>query len=294
MSGVTWTRLRTFVAVADTGSVRAAAERLHVTEPAVSAAVTQLERHLGVELLRREGRGVRLTEGGLTYARYCRTLLGLADEAETAARAAGTGRLRVGAVATAGETLLPRLLATFRGHYPESDLSLSVRPRDELFAELEQHQIDLAVTGRPPRGSGLVSVAVRPNRLVVVAGGGYDEPPATATWLLRGAGSGTRQTCLALLERRQWQPPTLTLGTHGAVLAAAREGLGLTLVHSDAVAAALGDGSLRAVPVQGTPLDRPWHLVTASSPTPAAGLFVDHVAGADAEHRFHPHNQPRG
>ncbi|GAA1509574.1 LysR family transcriptional regulator [Nocardioides humi] len=298
MSGVTWARMRTFVTVADTGSIRAAAEQLHVTEPAVSAAVGHIERHLGVELLSREGRGIRLTQSGHTYARYCRTLLGLAEEAETAVRAATSGRLRIGAVATAGETVLPRLLATFRARYPDVELSLSVRPRDELFAELDQHQVDLAVAGRPPHGSGLVSVARRPNRLVVVAAPGYDVPPATATWLLRGRGSGTRRTCLALLEQRQWQPPTLTLGTHGAVLAAAREGLGLTLVHSDAVADALREGALRVVPVPGTPLDRPWHLVTAGAAPPAAELFVEHVCGhvdgRGEDFGFHPHNRPQG
>src|SRR5690606_9198192 len=140
-------------------SIRGAAEKLHVTEPAVSAAVGSIERQLGVELLSREGRGIRLTESGRTYARYCRTLLGLAEEAAAAVRTPATGRLRIGAVATAGETVLPRLLAGFRDRYPEVDLSLSVRPRDDLFAELEQHETDLAIAGRPPRGSGLVSVA---------------------------------------------------------------------------------------------------------------------------------------
>ncbi|KRA27989.1 MULTISPECIES: LysR family transcriptional regulator [unclassified Nocardioides] len=296
MSDVTWARLRTFMTVAETGSIRGAAEQLHVTEPAVSAAVGSIERQLGVELLSRHGRGIRLTESGLTYARYCRALLGLSDEAAAAVRTPTVGRLRIGAVATAGETVLPRLLAGFRDRYPEVDLSLSVRPRDELFAELERHEIDLAIAGRPPRGSDLISVATRPNGLVVVAGVGYDREPATATWLLRGQGSGTRSTCLALFEQRQWQPPTLTLGTLGAVLAAARERLGLTLVHADAVASALRDGSLHVVPVPGTPLDRPWHLVTNRTPQPAARLFVEDVCAAETgtDLRFHPHNQPRG
>jgi len=293
---VTWARMRTFLAVVDLGSVRAAAAHLHVTEPAVSSAVTQIERHLGAELFIRAGRGIRLSPAGATYAGYCRTMLGLADEAESAVRAAGTARVRIGAVATAAETVLPRLLATFRAQHPEVELRLSVLPRDELFVELAHHETDLAIAGRPPRGSGLISVAERPNRLIVVAGASYDVPPPTATWLLRGAGSGTRETCLALLEQHGWQPPVLTLGTHGAVVAAAKEGLGLTVVHADAVSTALGERTLRKVPVSGTPLDRPWHVVTNATPSPAAGLFLEHAcdSGQPGEVRFHPRIRPRG
>lgn len=296
MSAVTWSKMRTFLAVADLGSVRAAAARLHVTEPAVSAAVAQVERHLGVDLLSRDGRGIRLSEAGTVYADYCRTVLGLLDEAEAAVRTAGTGRLRIGAVATVGEAVLPRLLAGFRERYPDVELSLSVRPRDELFAELAQHQTDLVVAGRPPRAAGLVSRAQRPNRLVVVAAPDHDVPPASATWLLRGQGSGTRETCLGLLAQREWQPPTLTLGTHGAVVAAAREGLGMTLVHSDAVATDIRAGLLREVAVPGTPLDRPWQVVTNPGPPAAARLFVEHVCSEEqaGAARFHPRNRLRG
>lgn len=288
--------MRTFLAVADSGSVRAAAARLHVSEPAVSAAVSQVEKQLGTALLSREGRGVRLTAAGATYASYCRTMLGLAEEAETAVHAAATGRLRIGVVATAAETVLPPLLGSFRREHPDVELSLSVQPRDELFTELSHHETDLVIAGRPPRGSGLLPLADRPNRLVVVGAPTYDVRPADATWLLRGAGSGTRRTCLALLEQRGWDPPTLVLGTHGAVVAAAKEGLGLTLVHSDAAAAALRDGTLRTIPVAGTPVDRPWLVVANPTPSPAARLFVDHVCAEERPEdvRFHPRNRPRG
>jgi LysR family transcriptional regulator, low CO2-responsive transcriptional regulator len=293
---VTWARMRTFLTVADLGSIRAAAAHLHVTEPAVSSAVTHIERHLGADLFTREGRGIRLSPAGETYAGYCRTMLGMAEEAEAAVHAAGTARVRIGAVATAAETTLPQLLSTFRAQHPDVELSLSVLPRDDLFVELAHHETDLAIAGRPPRGSGLVSVAERPNRLIVVAGAGYDVPPRAATWLLRGAGSGTRETCLALLEQHGWQPPVLTLGTHGAVVAAAKEGLGLTVVHADAVSTALDDGTLRRVSVAGTPLDRPWHVVTNATPPPAARLFLDHLCAPDrpAHVRFHPRIRPRG
>ena len=136
MSAVTWGQMRTFLAVVERGSVRAAAASLYVTEPAVSSAVSQLSKHLGIELLAKEGRGVRPTDGGLLYADYCRRILGLLEEAETAVRAADRGRLRIGAVATASEYVLPPLLASFHRRYPDVELALSVLPRDEHFGRL--------------------------------------------------------------------------------------------------------------------------------------------------------------
>ena len=81
---MTWSRLRTFLAVAETGSVRAAAVSLSVTESAVSAALAALQADLGAVLVERHGRGIRLTEAGLVYADYVRQILGLLDEASSA------------------------------------------------------------------------------------------------------------------------------------------------------------------------------------------------------------------
>ena len=296
MSAVTWGRMRTFLTVVDHGSVRAAAAVLHVTEPAVSAAVAALDRHLGTSLLAKEGRGVRVTDAGLVYAGYCRRILGLVEESESAVRSADRGRLRIGAVATASENVIPPLLASFHRRYPEVDLTLSVRPRDDLFAELGDHRTDLVIAGRPPRGSGLRSRARRGNRLIVVGAPGTAGDPLTATWLLRGPGSGTRDTTLGLLTQLDASPHVLTLGTHGAVVAAAREGLGVTLVHEDAVRPDLERGVLVQLPVPRTPVDRPWHVATTDSPSPSVELFLAHITSVDdvGGEAFHLLNRPQG
>ena len=296
MTTVTWGRMRTFLAVVDHGSIRAAAAILHVTEPAVSAAVSQIEKHIHTELLAKDGRGIRLTDSGRVYADYCRTILGLIDEAEAAVRTAETGRLRIGAVATASEHVLPRLLATFRQRFPEIELSLSVLPRDDLFQELAHHATDVVFAGRPPRGSDLVTRAHRENTLIVVGAPGRFSNPVTATWLLRGPGSGTRDATFGLLTQFEASPPTLTLGTNGAVVAAAREGLGVTLVHADAVGHDLETGALEQIAFATTPLDRPWHIATADTPTRTALLFLAHVTSPDdvGDAAFHPDNRPAG
>ena len=188
-------RLRAFVAVADTGSVRAAARRLVVTESAVSAAVAALTREVSVPLLERAGRGLRLTPAGHTYSGYARTILGLHEEALAAAR--GTvdpehGLLRVAAVTTAGEHVLPAVLASFRQRHPGVDLRLDVGTREHVWSLLSAHAVDLVIAGRPPRALGAIVRAVRANSLVVVG-----SPAAARTfaaghssWLMREAGSG--------------------------------------------------------------------------------------------------------
>lgn len=289
--------MQTFLAVVDHGSVRAAAEALHVTPPAVSAAISAMERELGARLFVKAGRGILVSDAGRAFADSCRTMLGLLAEARDGVREVERSRLRLGAVESASEVVLPRLMAAFVGRHPGVELSLSVLPRDDLFARAGHHELDVVLAGRAPRGSRLVSRASRPNELVLVASpslrGG---DPLTATWLLRGPGSGTRGVTTNLLTRLEARPRSLTLGTHGAVVAAAREGLGVTLVHAEAVRRDLEAGTLVVVPLRGTPLDRPWHLTTPRQMTPAARLFVTlvtdrTVVGDDA---FHLPTRPSG
>lgn len=275
-SALTWARLQTFCIVLDEGSITAAADLLMVSPPAVSAAIGVLESELGTKLFTRAGRGIVPTEAGEVFGGYARALLGLVEQARAAVRDADRGRLRVGVVTTAAETLLPRLIASFTRAHPRVELVLSVAPRDDLFAALGHHELDVVLAGRPPRGSGFISRATRGNSLVVV-GAGDQTGAATGTWLLREHGSGTRQTAEALLTGFDPRPPVLTLGTQGACVAGAREGLGVTLVHSNAVARELASGELVVVDVPGTPLDRPWHLCTGPMPTRAAELFIRHV-----------------
>lgn len=281
-AAATTTRLAALVAVADLGSVRAAAQALHITPPAVSASIGALETGFGAELLTREGRGVRLTDAGLTVADYARSVLGLLDEARSAVRNADGGTLRIGAVATAAEVVLPRLMASWVAAHPGGTLSLAVGPRDELTTRARHHELDLVVAGRPPATSGLTAWARRANTLLVVAAPGASHDVETSRWLLRETGSGTREATVGLLDRLGLRVDRLTLGTQGAVVAACVAGLGLTLVHADAVAGQLRDGTLEVVPVRGTPIDRPWYLSAHPRPTPAARAFIEHVTGPDA------------
>ncbi|MBW3576260.1 MAG: LysR family transcriptional regulator [Actinobacteria bacterium] len=295
---MTLTQLRAFVAVADAGSVRAAAERLVVTQPAVSAAVGALQRSLGSDLVEPHGRGLRLTEAGQVFAGYARRVLGLLEEAETAASGGADptrGNLRIAAVTTASEHVLPRSLASFLDDYPHVGLRLEVGNREQVWSLLLQHEVDIALAGRPPADADVRTRAVRPNELVVVAAPGRAPTGRVSlaqleskTWLLREAGSGTRAALQRSMDAAGIDPPVLTLGSNGAVVAAATAGLGFGLVSRDAVDREVASGELRVVDVEGTPIERPWHAVTHLDTTPTAELFVAHLTD-----RARPHPPPR-
>ncbi len=277
---MTVVQLRSLCAVVDHGSVTAAAGQLWVTPSAVSAAVVALQRELGVALLAKDGRGVQVTPAGLVFARYARTVLGLLDEAVGAAAAAddpSRGRVRIAAVTTAAEHVLAGALASFRREQPEVALDLEVAPRDRVWAMLAVHETDVVVAGRPPAGVADGLRGRRANDLVVVAAPSQAADPLLRTWLVREPGSGTRATTTAYLDSLGEEPPLLTLGSNGAVVAGAVAGLGVTLVARDAVGRPLAAGELVVIDLPGTPLSRPWHLVTAPTAGPTVDLLVAHL-----------------
>jgi DNA-binding transcriptional LysR family regulator len=181
---MTFGQLQTFLAVARTGSVRAAAARLVVTEPAVSAAVSALQRELGCPLIARQGRGIVLTAAGETLARYAAELVGLRDQAVRELQ--GSRMLRLAAVTTAGEHVVPPLLKAFRSLHPDVEVSLEVGNRSTVFERLLRRDVDLAIGGQPPPASGIAGFPFLAYRLVVVgAADARVDGPADETWLLR-------------------------------------------------------------------------------------------------------------
>lgn len=295
---LTLNQLRTFLAVAETGSVRAAAERLVVTQAAVSASLAAMQRSLGVQLVGPAGRGLRLTSAGEAYAAYVHRVLGLLDEARLAAVAAADperGELRIAAVTTAAEQIVPGLLSGFRRLNPGTGVLLEAGNRARVSTLLERHQVDLALAGRPEPGSDVRVHAVRAHELVVVGSPDLVAESGAAgllrwlsrqAWLLREPGSGTRATTEALLAGLEITPPMLTVGSNGAIRESAVVGLGVTLVSRDAITQELAAGRLAELPVPGTPLHRDWYLVANPGrlPLPAARLVAHMLRESD----FHP------
>lgn len=293
---MTFGQLRAFLAVVRHGSVSRAATELYVTQPAVSASLAALERDIGVRLLVRDRTGVRPTPSGEALAAVAAQCLGLLEQGRDAALAAaspGSGRLRLAAVTTAGEYVVPPILKAFQKQYPDVEPVLEVGNRALVLERLLAREADLAVGGRPPAEGPVTGRGFLLNDLVVVAGpdhalaGGrrIDPQMLDDTWLLREPGSGTRSTTEEFLTRHGVEPrQRLSLGSNGAVKQAAAVGLGVTLISDQAVALELATGTLVRLRVSGTPLRRKWfvlHLEEAFLPGPAQA-FLRFVSGAAA------------
>ncbi|WP_131761096.1 LysR substrate-binding domain-containing protein, partial [Actinomadura fibrosa] len=192
------------------------------------------------------------------------------------------GPLRLAAVTTAADQVLPALLAPFRARWPDVELALEVGPRRQVWSSLAAHEADLVLAGRPPADVPATILALRPNDLVVVGAPDVAAGFALARtpWVMREPGSGTRATADAYLAERDASPPRLVLGSNGAVIAGAAAGLGVALVSRDAVGTELDAGRLVVVDAPAMPLDRPWHAVAGPAPTATTLLFVRHLLEA--------------
>jgi LysR family transcriptional regulator, low CO2-responsive transcriptional regulator len=295
---ITLTQIRAFLAVKSTGSVHAAAGQLLVSQPSVSAAVASLAREVGTVLFERHGRGVKLTESGEAFAPYAAQVLGLLEQGRNAAQEAAhpeSSKVRLVAVNTAGEYLVPPLIRAYRQLHPGVNVLLEVGNRATVFERLESRRADIGIGGRPP-GRSLVGYPFLGNELVVV---GREIPAdlAQTPWLLREEGSGTRLATERLLRDldlsspQLGSPELLTLGSNGAIKQGLAVGLGVALISRFAVARELRDGLLCEVGVPGTPLVRPWHvLFSPSGPgRPAVRAFGEFLRSERARQAIGEH-----
>jgi LysR family transcriptional regulator, low CO2-responsive transcriptional regulator len=197
-------QLSTFQAVAEECSYMRAAEKLHFSQPAVSAQIHQLEAAIGVKLFDRIGHKTHLTIAGEELYRYSQKIFALIDETlETmeALRSPHHGRLSVGADTTVGTYVVPHILGKFRNLYPHVEITLEVVNRRYLVDALVNNRIDMVIMGKIPTEVPVFVAPFAPNELVLIAPpphrlAGLTSVPfaelAREHFLLREVGSGTR------------------------------------------------------------------------------------------------------
>ncbi|MHB8628393.1 MAG: LysR substrate-binding domain-containing protein [Aggregatilineales bacterium] len=235
--------LRLWMTVAEMGSFSRAADSLFISQPAVSKRVQELEESLGVSLLDRSGRMVRLTEAGQILYRYSQQIFAAERAAESALsqlRDLSQGHLSVGASNTIGTYLLPALLGQFHDQYPGIHLSMEVGNTQQMIDQLRHKPLDIAFVEAPVAAPDLVVTPWKNDRLVVIAATDHHlaaqsvvslENLTREVFVMREPGSGTRDVAEdALRQHNIALSIAFELGSNDAVKQAVSAGLGLAII----------------------------------------------------------------
>ncbi len=287
MRNATFRQLRVFAEVAKHLSFARAAESLHLTPPAVTMQIKELEGHVGLPLFERQGRRVSLTTAGEYMLVYARKVLATLKDAEDAAarlQRLEVGTLTIGLLSTA-QYFVPALLAEFTREHAGLDVRLVIGNRQQLVQMLRNAEVDIAIMGRPPNELNVRAEPFGAHPHVFVAP--TDHPllrighPTVHSLLaygfvVREHGSGTRAIFSDFFERYRLGPRiVMELPNNEAVKQAVMAGLGLGLLSLHALRLELEHGLIARLDVEGTPVVRAWHVVhtLAKLLSPAAEAF---------------------
>ncbi|MFD2331343.1 LysR family transcriptional regulator [Cohnella sp. GCM10020058] len=264
--------LQVFVVAAEMRNFSRAAERLHMTQPAVSQHVRALETALGARLLDRSSKSVALTRAGEIVLRHAKEIGLLYDRMqEMVDELSGSvrGPLAIGASYTFGEYVLPRTLADLMRVYPDIKPSIAIANTAEIAERLRKRELDVGIVEGEEIGPGLESRRIAGDEMVIVAGAehalaGADEVEGARlqeeTWLVRERGSGTRAATEQMFETWGIRPPRMMeLGSTQLVKEMAEAGLGITLQSRWSLRKELESGALRLVLAQGLPFKRSFY-----------------------------------
>jgi LysR family transcriptional regulator, low CO2-responsive transcriptional regulator len=280
---MTLTQLSAFVLVARLGSVRAAADVLGVSEPAVSQALAALRAHMGDKLIVRDGNAMTLTPGGNRLFAVAAQMVALGAEAEAAVRDAkgGPAQLRIVVTSTIAEFVATPLLETFAQRSAGAvEASSGVATTEEMRVLVPNRLADVALG--PYLGgdsdTALLSEPVLRYQLVAVAAPGF-RPRGRASqwpWLVDPSGTDPDSDVRRLLARlRVPESRIRVFPNQTAAWAAAADGTGVAPAVASLVGRQLRRGELQVVETEATPVDARWHVTTLGADRcgPAAGSF---------------------
>jgi len=270
---LTLRQLQCFAAVARNLSYTKAASELHLTQPAVSMQVRQLEQQAGVHVTEQLGKQVHLTEAGEEVYRYARSILQqVAEMDDVLGRIKGLagGRLKIAAISSANY-FAPKLLGTFHQRFPQVRVSMDVTNQTSVLRQVIDNEVDMAIMGQPPKDSYLDAIVFMDNPLVIVA------PPdhrlvgrkniplqelEKEIFLTREPGSGTRGAMQRFFRQHKLKVTTgMEMGSLSAIKQSVQANLGLGLLQKGAIEVELLLGRLVELDFRELPIRRHWYVV---------------------------------
>ncbi|MEK3714679.1 MULTISPECIES: selenium metabolism-associated LysR family transcriptional regulator [unclassified Paenibacillus] len=274
-------QLHIFYTVSERGSFSAAAQTLHMTQPAVTMQIQALEDYFGTKLFDRSTKKIILTEAGLTlmpFAVRSMQLMRETDQAMSAFTHMLEGRLMLGASLTIGEYVLPRLLGPFGKEYPHISIMMKVMNTSQIMDEIHKHQLNFGLIEAPVSHPDMVIEPVMGDELKLIVP--HEHPLAAQAevtlaqalaypFVLRERGSGTRRVMEEQLEANGLAPAAMQivmeLGSTGAVKSAVEAGLGITIISTSSVKHEVALGLLKIVNLTDASFKRQFYAIHLKS-----------------------------
>ena len=283
----------------------AAANKLNLTQPAVTLQLRNLQDLAGLPLIQRTNDGMILTGAGqevlALHERIEAAISGCATSLDTIAGRTG-GRVSIGAVSTA-KYFVPFAIAAFSKLHPKIDISLSIGNRQEMRQALRGYELDFAIMGRPPPDVEVETHLIGDHPHIIVAARGHwlakdfglaAVDLAHETFLTREQGSGTRMLMEQLFADTELQPTIgMEMSSNETIKQAVIAGLGIAFISAHTVATELEDGRLVTLDVAGLPVVRQWFVVRRQDKVllPPAQAMLDFLSAEGS--RFLPMPRPK-
>lgn len=284
--------LRVLKAVKSQGSVTQAAQMLHITQPAVSNILKQLESSYGYPVVETIGKRIYLTKAGERLIQAATDIEYVLTETQTDLDNMHnklSGQLSVTIVSTA-KYFVPKLLGAFRRLHPEVTIKLQVCNRDEAIASLKRNENDFLIMSQPPESVPIALNLFYQDELVVAASNNAELPKKQLSladmgnmeWIIREQGSGTRLVMKGLFKKSGISPKiTLEVGNTESIKQLIIADMGISVVSRQSIELELDHNLLQILPVKEFPVQHAWYMVTPKGKThsPIMKQFCDFADG---------------
>lgn len=270
---LTLRQLQCFSAVAKHLSYTRAAEELHLTQPAVSMQIRQLERQAGMDVTEQLGKQIYLTEAGKEVYRYARSILQQVEEVDIVLnqlKGLAGGHLRIAAISSANY-FAPKLLGTFHQRFENVSVSMDVTNQTAVLQRVIDNEVDMAIMGQPPDETRFDAIAFMENPLIIVAPPGHRLAKRKRielgelekeVFLTRESGSGTRGAMHRFFREHNLKLTTgMEMGDLSGIKQGVQAGLGLGLLPRGAVEMELLLDRLVELNIKELPIQRHWYVV---------------------------------
>jgi DNA-binding transcriptional LysR family regulator len=289
---ITFRQLRLFLALVDTGSVSAAARKVHVTQPTASMQLKEITDAVGLPVYEVVARKVYLTQVGKELAIASRAMANqweIFEQQVDGLKGLTRGQLKVAVVSTA-KYFIPRILGTFCAKYPELEISLEVLNRDGVIKRLEENLDDLYIMSRPPLNLEIDDEVFMSNPLLLVAPKNHAIAKKRSIditalrnekFIFREKGSGTRMATDEHFKKLKIKPNVrLELGSNEAIKQAVIGGLGLAVLSKYSLGENVDQEEVAILKCKDFPIESSWHIVSPKGKrlSPIATIFKKHLS----------------